>query len=81
MRSPFSLVTLVLLALPATVLAQTNPQTASLSRTLRQGAEPQPGKQLIGTVWVQASDGEPEELLSALVPRAIEEAADSFKWK
>ena len=45
MRPSSPLVTLVLLALPATVLAQTNPQTASLSRTLKQGAEPQPRAQ------------------------------------
>lgn len=40
-----------------------------------------PGKQLLGSVEVQASGGEPVELLSALVPQAIEEAAGSFKWK
>ncbi len=41
MRSPSHLVTLLLLVCPATVLAQTDPQTASLARRLKQGAEPQ----------------------------------------
>lgn len=40
-----------------------------------------PGKQLVGTVEVQAAGGEPVELLSALAPQAIEEAAVSFQWK
>jgi HEAT repeat protein len=41
MRSPSHLVTLLLLVCPATVLAQTDPQTASLAKRLKQGAEPQ----------------------------------------
>jgi hypothetical protein len=41
MRSPSHLVAFCLLALPPTVLAQADPQTASLSRTLARGAEPQ----------------------------------------
>lgn len=41
MRSPSHLVTLLLLVCPATVLAQTDPQTASLARRLKQGAEPE----------------------------------------
>lgn len=41
MRSPSHLVTLLLLVCPATVLAQTDPQTASLGRRLKQGAEPE----------------------------------------
>lgn len=40
MRSPSHLVTLLLLVCPATVLAQTDPQTASLARRLKEGAEP-----------------------------------------
>ncbi|PTL78565.1 HEAT repeat domain-containing protein [Vitiosangium sp. GDMCC 1.1324] len=40
-----------------------------------------PGKQLLGNVEVQASGGEPGDLLAALAPRAIEEAAGSFGWK
>ncbi|MCY1081173.1 HEAT repeat domain-containing protein [Archangium lansingense] len=40
MRSPSHLVTLLLLVCPATVLAQTDPETASLARRLKQGAEP-----------------------------------------
>ncbi|HEX8826184.1 MAG TPA: HEAT repeat domain-containing protein [Archangium sp.] len=40
-----------------------------------------PGKQLIGAVEVQASGAEPGELLTALAPQAIEEAASSFGWK
>jgi hypothetical protein len=40
-----------------------------------------PGKQLLGNVEVQASGGEPGELLAALAPQVIEEAAESFKWK
>lgn len=40
MRSPSHLVTLLLLVCPATVLAQTDPQTASLGKRLKQGAEP-----------------------------------------
>ncbi|MFY0529254.1 HEAT repeat domain-containing protein [Archangium gephyra] len=40
MRSPSHLVTLLLLVCPATVLAQTHPETASLARRLKQGAEP-----------------------------------------
>lgn len=40
MRSPSHLVTLLLLVCPATVLAQTDPETASLGRRLKQGAEP-----------------------------------------
>lgn len=40
-----------------------------------------PGKQLIGTVSVQASGAEQGELLVALAPEAIEEAASSFGWK
>lgn len=40
-----------------------------------------PGKQLLGNVEVQASGGEPGELLAALAPRAVEEAAESFRWK
>jgi hypothetical protein len=39
MRSPSHLVTLLLLVCPATVLAQSNPETASLARRLKQGAE------------------------------------------
>ncbi|HYO55616.1 HEAT repeat domain-containing protein [Archangium sp.] len=41
MRSPSHLVTLLLLVCPVMVLAQTDPQTASLGRRLKQGAEPQ----------------------------------------
>ncbi|OJT27384.1 hypothetical protein BO221_05260 [Archangium sp. Cb G35] len=41
MRSPSHLVTLLLLVCPATVLAQIDPQTASLGRRLKQGAEPE----------------------------------------
>lgn len=40
-----------------------------------------PGKQLLGNVETQASGGEPGELLAALAPQVIEEAAQSFKWK
>lgn len=40
MRSPSHLVTLLLLVCPATVLAQTTPETASLARRLKEGAEP-----------------------------------------
>ncbi|QRK03973.1 HEAT repeat domain-containing protein [Archangium violaceum] len=40
MRSPSHLVTLLLLVCPATVLAQTDPETASLGRRLKQGTEP-----------------------------------------
>jgi hypothetical protein len=40
-----------------------------------------PGKQLLGNIEVQASDAETGELLAALVPRAIDETAESFKWK
>ena len=41
-----------------------------------------PGKkQLLGTVQVQASGAEQGELLVALAPEAIEEAASTFGWK
>lgn len=40
MRSPSHLVACCLLVLPTTILAQADPQTASLSRTLVKGAEP-----------------------------------------
>jgi hypothetical protein len=40
MRSPSHLVALLLLVCPVTLLAQTDPQTASLGKKLRQGAEP-----------------------------------------
>jgi hypothetical protein len=40
-----------------------------------------PGKQLLGNVEVQASGAEQGEMLEALAPRAIEEAASSFGWK
>ncbi len=40
-----------------------------------------PGKQLLGNVEVQASGAEQGDMLEALAPRAIEEAASSFGWK
>ncbi|HYO52885.1 MAG TPA: HEAT repeat domain-containing protein [Archangium sp.] len=40
MRSPSHLVALLLVVHPVTVLAQTSPRTASLAKTMRQGAEP-----------------------------------------
>jgi hypothetical protein len=40
-----------------------------------------PGKQLLGTVQVHASGGEPGELLAALAPEAVEEVSTSFAWK
>jgi hypothetical protein len=40
-----------------------------------------PGKQLLGNVEVQGGDAEPAELLAALAPRLVEEAATAFKWK
>jgi hypothetical protein len=38
-----------------------------------------PGKQLQGSAQVEASGGEPHELLWALAPQAVKEATDSFK--
>lgn len=35
---------------------------------------------LLGQVEVKASGGKPVDLLKALVPRAVEEAADAFEW-
>ena len=40
-----------------------------------------PGKQLMGTVNVQAGDAEPGELLKALAPGLVEEAVKTFDWK
>ncbi|WNG44953.1 HEAT repeat domain-containing protein [Archangium minus] len=40
-----------------------------------------PGKQLLGAVDVEASNAEPWDLLVALAPRVIENAADAFGWK
>ncbi|HEX8440545.1 HEAT repeat domain-containing protein [Archangium sp.] len=40
-----------------------------------------PGKQLLGTVEVQASGADPGELLAALAPQAVEEVSSSFDWK
>ncbi len=38
-----------------------------------------PGKQLLGALDVQASGGEPGDLLAALVTGVVEDVADSFK--
>ena len=40
-----------------------------------------PGKQLLGSISVQGTGAEPGDILAALAPSAIEEAASSFKWK
>lgn len=40
-----------------------------------------PGTGLQGQAKVNASGGEPEELLPALAPEAIKEVSGSFKWK
>jgi len=40
-----------------------------------------PERALLGQVEVQASGAGPAELLKALIPRAIEEAADTFEWR
>lgn len=39
-----------------------------------------PGKQLQGTVTVQASGDEPPELLKVLAPAIVNEAVDTFGW-
>jgi len=39
-----------------------------------------PDRALLGQVEVRASGAEPAELLKVLVPRAVEEAADTFEW-
>lgn len=39
-----------------------------------------PDRALLGQVEVKASGAESAELLKALVPRAVEEAADAFEW-
>lgn len=39
-----------------------------------------PERALLGQVEVQASGAKPAELLKALIPRAVEEAADTFEW-
>lgn len=39
-----------------------------------------PERALLGQVDVQASGAEPSELLKALVPRIVEEAAETFEW-
>ncbi|ATB42579.1 PBS lyase HEAT repeat-like domain protein [Cystobacter fuscus] len=40
-----------------------------------------PGKQLLGSVDVQGSEGESGELLAALVPRVIADSATAYKWR
>jgi hypothetical protein len=40
-----------------------------------------PGKQLLGSVDAQGSEGEPGELLAALVPRVIADSATAYKWR
>lgn len=39
-----------------------------------------PDMALLGQVDVQASGAEPAELLKALIPKAIEDAAETFEW-
>jgi hypothetical protein len=39
-----------------------------------------PDRALLGQVEVQASGAQPADLLKALIPRAIEEAAETFEW-
>jgi hypothetical protein len=39
-----------------------------------------PDQALLGDVELQASGAKPEDLLKALAPRIIEEAADTFEW-
>lgn len=40
-----------------------------------------PDQSLLGDVELQASGAKPEDLLKALAPRIIEEAADTFEWE
>lgn len=39
-----------------------------------------PDQALLGDVELQASGGKPEDILKALAPRIIQEAADTFEW-
>ena len=40
-----------------------------------------PDQALLGDVDLQASGAKPEELLKALAPRIVQEAADTFEWE
>jgi hypothetical protein len=40
-----------------------------------------PSKQILGEVRVKGSGGAPMDLIRALVPRLIEDAASTFDWE
>jgi len=40
-----------------------------------------PSKQILGEVRVKGSGGTPVDLIRALIPRLIEDAASTFEWE